>query len=139
MVLLVAFAALIGVLAVRRIGYGLAGLAAFAGVGVAAAVHLPTATAVDVVPTLAGVAVAAVALVVLVRTMRDSRRRPRRARARPSRSAVRGHGRPGARRNRRAGLAGAEAWPGPSGTSLPGWVAGSLTGLGRDSRIAVAS
>ncbi len=66
-VLLVAFAALIGVLAVRRIGYGLAGLAVFAGVGVAAAVHLPNATAVDVVPTLAGVAVAAAALVILVR------------------------------------------------------------------------
>ena len=37
MVLLVAFAALIGVLAVRRIAYGLAGLAVFAGIGVAAA------------------------------------------------------------------------------------------------------
>jgi DMSO/TMAO reductase YedYZ molybdopterin-dependent catalytic subunit len=66
-VLLAAFAALIGVLAVRRIGYGLAGLAVFAGVGVAAAVHLPNATAVDVVPTLAGVGVAAAALVILVR------------------------------------------------------------------------
>ena len=69
-VLLVAFAALIGVLAVRRIGYGLAGLAAFAGVGVAAAVHLPNATAVDAVPTLAGVGVAAVALVILARSVR---------------------------------------------------------------------
>ena len=69
MVLLVAFAALAGVLAVRRIGYGLAGLAAFAGVGVAAAVHLPNATAVDVIPTLAGVGVAAVALVILVRSV----------------------------------------------------------------------
>ena len=68
-VLLVACAALTGVLAVRRIGYGLAGLAAFAGVGVAAAVHLPNATAVDVIPTLAGVGVAAVALVILVRSV----------------------------------------------------------------------
>ncbi len=66
-VLLAGCAALLGVLAVRRIGYGLAGLAVFAGVGVAAAVHLPNATAVDVVPTLAGVAVAAAALVILVR------------------------------------------------------------------------
>ena len=64
-----AFAALIGMLAVRRIGYGLAGLAVFAVVGVAAAVHLPNATAVDVVPTLAGVAVAAAALVILVRAV----------------------------------------------------------------------
>ncbi len=68
-VLLAGFAALIGMLAVRRIGYGLAGLAVFAVVGVAAAVHLPNATAVDVVPTLAGVAVAAAALVILVRAV----------------------------------------------------------------------
>ena len=68
-VLLVAFAALIGVLAVRRMAYGLAGLAIFAGVGVAAAAHLPDATAADVIPTLAGVGVAAAALVVLVRAV----------------------------------------------------------------------
>ena len=69
-VFLVAFAALIGVAAVRRIGYGLAGLAVFAGIGMAAAVHLPTGTAVDVIPTLAGVGVAAVTMVVLVRALR---------------------------------------------------------------------
>ena len=69
-VFLVAFAALIGVAAVRRIGYGLAGLAVFAGLGMAAAVHLPTGTAVDVIPTLAGVGVAAVTMVVLVRALR---------------------------------------------------------------------
>ena len=68
-VLLVAFAALIGVLAVRRMAYGLAGLAIFAGVGVAAAAHLPNATAADVTPTLAGVGVAVAALVVLVRAV----------------------------------------------------------------------
>jgi DMSO/TMAO reductase YedYZ molybdopterin-dependent catalytic subunit len=68
-VMLIGFAALIGVLAARRIAYGLAGLAVFAGVGVAAAIHLPNATAVDVVPTLAGVAVAATALAVLVRAV----------------------------------------------------------------------
>ena len=65
-VLLVGFAALIGVLAVRRMAYGLAGLAVFAGIGAGAAIHLPAATAVDVVPTLAGVGVAAVAMVLLV-------------------------------------------------------------------------
>jgi DMSO/TMAO reductase YedYZ molybdopterin-dependent catalytic subunit len=69
-VLLAVFAMLIGVAAVRRIGYGLAGLAVFAGIGMAAAVHLPSGTAVDVIPTLAGVAVAAVAMVVLVRALR---------------------------------------------------------------------
>ena len=67
-VLLAAFAAGIGVLAVRRLAYGLAALAAFAAVGVAAAVSLPTATAADVVPTVAGAAVAAVTLVLLVRS-----------------------------------------------------------------------
>ncbi len=68
LVLLAAFAAGIGVLAVRRLAYGLAALAAFAAVGVAAAVSLPDATGSDVVPTLVGAAVAAVTLVLLVRT-----------------------------------------------------------------------
>ena len=76
-VLLAAFAVLIGVLAARRLAYGLAALAAFAAVGVAAAVSLPAATGSDVVPTLVGVAVAAVTLVLLVRTVRGmSRREP---------------------------------------------------------------
>ena len=70
-VLLVAFAAGIGVLAVRRLAYGLAALAVFAAVGVAAAVSLPAATGSDVVPTLVGAAVAAVTLVLLVRTVRE--------------------------------------------------------------------
>ena len=69
-VLLATFAAGIGVLAVRRLAYGLAALAAFAAVGVAAAVSLPATTATDVVPTLVGTAVAAVTLVLLVRTVR---------------------------------------------------------------------
>jgi len=71
-VMLTGFAALIGIAAVRRIGYGLAGLAVFAGIGVAAALNLSGATAADVVPTLAGVAVAAGALIVLVRSVRDA-------------------------------------------------------------------
>ncbi len=66
-VLLAAFAAGIGVLAARRLAYGLAGLAAFAALGVAAAVSLPNATGSDVVPTLAGAAVAAVTLALLMR------------------------------------------------------------------------
>jgi DMSO/TMAO reductase YedYZ molybdopterin-dependent catalytic subunit len=68
-VFLTGFAAVIGMAAVRRIVYGLAGLAVFAGIGVAAALSLSGATAADVVPTLAGVAVAAVALIVLVRAL----------------------------------------------------------------------
>jgi DMSO/TMAO reductase YedYZ molybdopterin-dependent catalytic subunit len=62
LVMLAAFAALIGVLAVRKIGYGMAGLVVFAGLGVTAALRLPGAGLIDVVPTLAGVAVAAAAL-----------------------------------------------------------------------------
>jgi len=69
-VLLAAFAAGIGVLAVRRLAYGLAALAVFAAVGVAAAVSLPGATGSDAVPTLVGAAAATVTLVLLVRTVR---------------------------------------------------------------------
>ena len=85
LVLLAGFAALIGVLAVRRIGYGLAGLVVFAGLASAAALHLPGAGLADVVPTLAGVAVAAAALAVLAPAALPavSRRQPR-ARSRPA-------------------------------------------------------
>src|SRR2546429_7018985 len=56
-VLLAAFAVLIGVLAVRRLAYGLAALAMFAAVGVAAAVS--QGGGLNVVPTPAGSALAA--------------------------------------------------------------------------------
>jgi DMSO/TMAO reductase YedYZ molybdopterin-dependent catalytic subunit len=72
LVMLAGFAALIGVLAVRRIGYGLAGLAVFAGLGVTAALRLPGADLPDVVPTLTGVTVAAGILVTLVRFVRPA-------------------------------------------------------------------
>ncbi|MDQ2812713.1 MAG: molybdopterin-dependent oxidoreductase [Actinomycetota bacterium] len=68
-VMLLAFAVLIGIAAVRRIAYGLAGLAVFAAIGIAAAIHLPTATVVDVVPTLAGVIAAIPVLIILVRAV----------------------------------------------------------------------
>ena len=70
LVMLAGFAALIGAAAVRRIGYGLAGLAVFAGLGVTAALRLPGAGLLDVVPTLTGVTVAAGTLVTLVRSIR---------------------------------------------------------------------
>ena len=70
--LLAAFAALIGVLAVRRLAYGLAALAVFAAVGVAAAVS--QGGGLNVVPTLAGSAVAAVTLVLMVRAIRGTAR-----------------------------------------------------------------
>jgi len=67
LVLLAGFAAVTGVLAVRRLGYGLAGLAAFAAVGVAAGITRPGAGVADVLPTLAGAAAGAGTLVLLVR------------------------------------------------------------------------
>src|SRR5689334_20641546 len=68
--LLAAFAVLIGVLAVRRLAYGLAALAVFAAVGVAASVS--QGGGLTVVPTLAGTAVAAATLVLMVRAIRGT-------------------------------------------------------------------
>ena len=69
-VMLAAFAVLIGVLAVRRLAYGLAALAVFAAVGVAAAVS--QGGGLNVVPTLAGAAVAGVTLVLMVHAIRGT-------------------------------------------------------------------
>ena len=52
--LLALSAVLLGAATLRRRRYGLGGLAAFAAVGVAAALSRPTATLVDVLPVLAG-------------------------------------------------------------------------------------
>ena len=78
LVVLAAFAAAVGVLALRWFGYGLVGLAVFGVLGAAAAITRPNAGGLDIVPTLAGVTVAAVALLLLVRAA-DGRRdgRPR--------------------------------------------------------------
>jgi DMSO/TMAO reductase YedYZ molybdopterin-dependent catalytic subunit len=62
LIVLAAFAVVMGMLALRRIGYGLAGLAVFGVLGAAAAITRPNATPLDIIPTLAGVAVAAIAL-----------------------------------------------------------------------------
>jgi DMSO/TMAO reductase YedYZ molybdopterin-dependent catalytic subunit len=70
LMLLAAFAALIGVLAVRRLAYGLAALGVFGAVGVAAAVS--QGGGLNVVPTLAGTAVAAATLVLMVRAIRGT-------------------------------------------------------------------
>jgi DMSO/TMAO reductase YedYZ molybdopterin-dependent catalytic subunit len=61
------FAAVVGVLAMRRLGYGMAGLAAFTAIGLVAALTRPTASAGYALPTLIGGAVAAAALRLLVR------------------------------------------------------------------------
>jgi DMSO/TMAO reductase YedYZ molybdopterin-dependent catalytic subunit len=64
------FAAGLGVLAMRRLWYGLAGLAVFAVVGVIAAATRPGATAPDVLPTLAAAAAGVGGMIALIRAAR---------------------------------------------------------------------
>jgi DMSO/TMAO reductase YedYZ molybdopterin-dependent catalytic subunit len=74
------FAAIVGALAVRRLWYGMAGLAAFTAIGLAAALTRPTAGPAYALATLAGGAAAAVTLTLLVRAV------PARPRAAATRS-----------------------------------------------------
>ena len=66
-VILALYAAVVGILAVRWLTFGMWGLAIFASIGLAAALTRPTATAGYVVPTLVGAAAGAVALTLLAR------------------------------------------------------------------------
>jgi DMSO/TMAO reductase YedYZ molybdopterin-dependent catalytic subunit len=59
---LILFAVVIGVLAIRRIWLGMAGLAVFGAIGVYAALSQPTAKGTDALPSLIGAGVAAFAL-----------------------------------------------------------------------------
>jgi DMSO/TMAO reductase YedYZ molybdopterin-dependent catalytic subunit len=68
LVLLFAFAAVIGVVALRRLAWGMAGLALFSAIGLAAVLTRPDATASWIWPTLIGGAAGAVALARLVKT-----------------------------------------------------------------------
>jgi DMSO/TMAO reductase YedYZ molybdopterin-dependent catalytic subunit/uncharacterized membrane protein YhaH (DUF805 family) len=70
LVLLAAFAAVIGIVARRWLAAGLAGLLLFGALGVGAALTRPEASAADVAPTLVGVVVAMITLIILVRTDR---------------------------------------------------------------------
>ena len=70
LVLLAAFAAVIGIVARRWLAAGLAGLLVFGALGVGAALTRPEASAADVAPTLVGVVVAMITLIILVRTDR---------------------------------------------------------------------
>jgi DMSO/TMAO reductase YedYZ molybdopterin-dependent catalytic subunit len=67
LVVLAVFAALIGVAAMRRLGYGLAGLGVFALIGLVAAATRPDFSPIDVVPVLIGAAAGAFAMTRLVR------------------------------------------------------------------------
>ncbi|MBV9856743.1 MAG: molybdopterin-dependent oxidoreductase [Streptosporangiaceae bacterium] len=66
LVVIAIFAAVIGVAAMRRLAYGMTGLAVFAAVGLTAAATRPTATVTSLLPTLAAVAAAVVVLRVLI-------------------------------------------------------------------------
>ncbi len=67
LVILAVYAAVVGMLAARRLAFGMWGLAIFSSIGLAAALTRPTATAGYVVPTLVGTAAGAVALTFLAR------------------------------------------------------------------------
>jgi DMSO/TMAO reductase YedYZ molybdopterin-dependent catalytic subunit len=67
LVLLAVFAAAIGVAAFHRFSYGVAGLAIFTGIGLAAALTRPTAQPADILPSLAGAAAGLLTLNRLVR------------------------------------------------------------------------
>ena len=67
LVILALYAAVVGMLAVRRLAFGMWGLAIFSSLGLAAALTRPTATAGYVVPTLVGTTAGAVALTLLAR------------------------------------------------------------------------
>ena len=66
-VVLALFAMVTGILARRRIGYGLAGLGVFAALGVAAVLTRPVSSPADAMPTVVGVAVGALVMVPLAR------------------------------------------------------------------------
>ena len=61
-VVLIVFAVVIGILAIRKLWQGMVGLAVFAAIGVYAALSQPTAKGTDALPSLIGAGVAAFAL-----------------------------------------------------------------------------
>jgi DMSO/TMAO reductase YedYZ molybdopterin-dependent catalytic subunit len=67
LVVLLVFAAAIGVAAMRRLAYGLVGLGVFIAIGLVAALTRPTAGASYAVPVLIGGAAAALTMILLVR------------------------------------------------------------------------
>src|SRR6202789_1920319 len=72
LVVLAVFAAVVGVLALRRLVYGYIGLAIFAAVGVAAAISLPKANPGWAAPTVLGALVAAFFLTKLTQRALDA-------------------------------------------------------------------
>jgi DMSO/TMAO reductase YedYZ molybdopterin-dependent catalytic subunit len=69
LILLALYAALIGILGARRLAYGLAGLAAFVGIGLAAAATRPGAGAGYLVPTVVAALASVITMVLLLRSI----------------------------------------------------------------------
>ena len=114
LVVLAILAAGIGVAAMRRLGYGLLGLAGFAVIGLLAALTRPNAEAVDVLPTLIGVAAGAFTLAQLVRAAGRGTAAPA-----PGGPAMTGPPPPGAAQARMTGCRAAPALMPPARASLP--------------------
>jgi DMSO/TMAO reductase YedYZ molybdopterin-dependent catalytic subunit len=119
LVVLGIFAAVIGVAATRRLGYGMAGLLVFAAIGLTAAATRPTASVASLLPTLAATAAAAIVLRVLIERIGP----PSWAEARPDDAAD-------------SGVPAAPDLPVvpdlPPGTGWPGGVIRPSAGQGRD-------
>jgi DMSO/TMAO reductase YedYZ molybdopterin-dependent catalytic subunit len=111
-VVLALFAMLSGILARRRLAYGLAGLAVFAALGVAAEATRPVSGPADAVPTLVGVAAGAIVLRLLVRAAAAHPLRPAETSASPTDPVV--------VPSRPAGPTGGGRPPAPSPGRLPG-------------------
>jgi DMSO/TMAO reductase YedYZ molybdopterin-dependent catalytic subunit len=88
LVALAIFAALIGVVAMRRLAYGYAGLVVFTAIGLAAALSRPNATSGYTVPTILGAAVGAFALSRLIRAAHQATAPSLRAGASPAQRAA---------------------------------------------------
>ena len=88
LVALAIFAALIGVVAMRRLAYGYAGLVVFTAIGLAAALSRPNATFGYAVPTILGAAVGAFALSRLIRAAHEATAPSLRPGARPAQRAA---------------------------------------------------
>ena len=132
LVVLALYAAVVGMLAVRRLTFGMWGLALFAFLGLAAALTRPNSTPEYVVPTLAGAAAGAFALARLARAA--ARLSPPPARARPAGQAWLAR-LPGGWSRRRPGRSpGLAGGPDPTGPSRDARCADSSGGTRRRRR-----
>ena len=115
LVVLAVFAALIGVAALRRLAYGLAGLAVFTLIGLAAVLTRPDHGYVDALPVLMGAAAGAFTMVLLVRAAAGAGQALPASRAQPGTAGkLEGSAAPAAAPAAGAGL------PAPTGPPPPG-------------------